>query len=93
MSGGSFDYLFVADSPQEAAQKSGALREMADALETEAPGHPVTKYTRELADRQSEEIPPDVREVWHAVEWRYSGDWGQDQLDKALEATKQMEMD
>lgn len=89
MSGGSFNYLFLADSAKETAEKYGSLVEMSDTLELWAPGHPVTRYTRNLVLRLSADIPASVKEVWHAVEWTQSSDWTQDQLDEVLAATKE----
>ena len=88
MSGGSFDYLCFSDSPADAARKGNNLQRMADELETCAPGHPVTLYTKRLSEISTEFLPEPVKEVWHAVEWTCSSDWGVDQLDEVLEATK-----
>lgn len=85
MSGGSFDYLFLADTPAEAARKGYSLRRMAEALEQEAPDHPVTHYTKRLVEIGNDDIPQPVKDVWHAMEWNRSADWGQDQLDEALD--------
>lgn len=88
MSGGSYNYLFVADTPEEAMGKSEDLKNMADRLTRDYPEHPVTRFTRRLAATSVERIPREVNDVWHAVEWRDSNDWGQDQLDKVMEQTK-----
>lgn len=80
MSGGSFNYLYRESLSDLLAGKSFSdLDEMATILERLAPGHPVTKWTvglRERAIAEPSGIPKAVADVWHAIEWEQSNDWG-----------------
>lgn len=89
MSGGSFDYLCYEDTEAEAVAHS-RLRDMAERLEGLAPHHPVTLYTRALAERTDVTVPAAVKAVWKAVEWKDSCDWGDDQLTEALSTSARL---
>lgn len=88
MSGGSFDYLFLSDTPAEALRRGHNLRNMVEELERIAPDHPVTAYSKRVLESDAKGIPSAVKDVWHAVEWYRSADWGFDQVAEVLEATK-----
>lgn len=74
MSGGSFDYLYAQDNPpvEDLRRMSGWLRE--HGFEDAA------AQTSNLASEASDEL----REVWHAVEWFTSSDWGYEPVLEAV---------
>jgi hypothetical protein len=95
MSGGSYNYLYGATSLDELLAKRHVLQEMADRLagldEAEFPG--ATAAARETAyllnllrvwDNHTEARTRLVSDVWHAVEWWDSSDYGPDQVREAL---------
>lgn len=92
MSGGSFNYLFLADTQSEALEKGYDLKEMAEELGRVAPDHPVTKYTQALAAQSRDWLPKEVKQVWHAVEWSRSCDWSEDQMQEVLDQTKESDL-
>lgn len=88
MSGGSFNYLGLAVDLEDAVEKPAELRLMAEQLEVIAPGHPVTRYTRHLADSVFERLPEAVTRVWMAMEWWRSGDWSENSVRAALKVSE-----
>ena len=82
MSGGSFDYLCHADElPPETLER---MAEELDALAAEGvPG------AAEAAEETRRYIAPEwespIRQVWRAVEWWRSGDWGRNKIRQALD--------
>lgn len=83
MSGGSFDYLCYVDA-EEIGRRLGAVEDMASALEDVCPE--AAAATREIAD-QVRGVQPKVdalKDLWHAVEWWHSGDYGRDQAEDAV---------
>lgn len=86
MSGGSFDYLCWST---DLASQKGTIEEMAKAIE--AYGHPAAAkaadHTRAVlaAFKAAEVIADQLRDVWHAVEWHHSSDWGEDGVLEALQ--------
>lgn len=81
MSGGSFDYLYLKDDLPKYA-----LEQMADELDAlAAEGVP---GAAEAAAETRRYIAPEhavpIRDVWHAVEWWRSSDWGKDDVLEAL---------
>jgi hypothetical protein len=88
VSGGSFDYLFLANSFEDAvANKREELHAMREVLEEIAPNHPVTRLTAAADDGGRVSLPDEVERVWHAVEWWKSGDWSFEQVQTHLDAT------
>lgn len=97
MSGGSFCYLCDAGSITDLAAKRTELEEMADWLANaggQFPGVDVSYALREtrrlltflaMTERMLHRLP-ELRQVWKAVEWYVSGDYGQDQVQEALAA-------
>jgi len=79
MSGGSFEYLCYWE-----IEAHGALLDMAMALADDSPERDETEdiwtAIQDLNDRILK-----MRDVWHAVEWEQSGDYGQDQVRSAIE--------
>lgn len=91
MSGGSFNYLCYADE-EELAQRIGDLESMAEALAEYPDGEAASKDTHELvaiiqtAMRRIEARRRRLSELWQAVEWHRSCDYGPDQVADALKA-------
>lgn len=89
MSGGSFNYLYACDS-EELAERLADLERMADALGEYPDGHAASVDTHELiaimrtAFRRVEARRRRLAEIWHAVEWHHSCDYGPDQVAEAL---------
>lgn len=104
MSGGSFNYLArqydVDGAAGVIAARQGDLLRMAHALESLCPeaaeetrvfvsGGTVGQRCRSLvdaADRHAQRLAP----LWHAVEWFYSSDYGQDRVDEAVAAYREL---
>lgn len=88
MSGGSYDYLCFADA-EDVLGRHRNLRAMADRLDKLCPE--AAAETRAIFDgpgslyAELEARLTRLTDLWQAVEWRDSGDRGQDQLDKAIE--------
>lgn len=90
MSGGSFNYLCWADSDEIMFDRYDDLLKMVDALLDCAPSSKAYIETLELKelirqirqelDKRLKRLSP----VWHAVEWRRSGDYADDDLEKAI---------
>ncbi|HUP99276.1 MAG TPA: hypothetical protein VM093_02335 [Aeromicrobium sp.] len=90
MSGGSYDYL-AEHSPGDLEARRGTIEAMRDRLnELEAQGvrgaaraARLTRYVLihlDLAEARAQELA----DVWHAVEWRDSCDWGDDTMREAF---------
>lgn len=89
MSGGSYNYLYAHTGGLEAQR--GDIRAMRDRLqELEEQGVPgaarAARETRMVLNhlKLAEEHAQALSEVWRAVEWRDSGDYGDDQVNEAL---------
>lgn len=78
MSGGSYDYLYLADF--DARNKDLVL--MGWALRSRGYDE-AAKATEALVGMGPSE---QLRALWKAVEWRVSGDWGEEQVAAALVA-------
>jgi hypothetical protein len=90
MSGGSYNYL--AEHPVgDLESRRGSIEAMRDRLaQLEADGVPgaaraarITRYVLihlDLAEARAQELA----DVWHAVEWRDSCDWGDDTMRQAF---------
>lgn len=83
MSGGSFNYLNYA-SPEDIGQRLGELDRMASALEEICPE--AAAATRDVADHVRGVQPKldALVDLWHAVEWWHSGDYGRGQAEAAV---------
>lgn len=80
MSGGSYNYLCHQDRID-----IYELERMADRLAELAPGSRADRDTRALWERlQGDETSNALRDVWHAVEWFDSCDYGEDQARAAI---------
>jgi hypothetical protein len=93
VSGGSYDYLFLADHLEELVGKRNHLEAMADLLEGVEWGGVAARHTRELVallDSTDAAIRDAVTnrlgDVWHAAEWWQSSDYGEDQAREAAAA-------
>lgn len=81
MSGGSFEYMCWQDwHPTE-----DQLVAMVDAIEQIAPYSEAARQTRGLLARLRQIDASGLRDVWRAVEWWKSGDWGEDQAVEEIE--------
>jgi hypothetical protein len=83
VSGGSFNYLCFIDA-EEIGQRLGQLDDMASALEGVCPE--AAAATREIAD-QVRGVQPKIdalKDLWHAVEWWHSSDWGRGQVETVV---------
>jgi hypothetical protein len=89
MSGGSFNYLCGASDYEDLMEKYWTLLGMADYLERGWPDHPATVRTREIATEigqlRERRLTQELLNVWKAVEWKVSGDWGADQVQEAFD--------
>lgn len=85
MSGGSFNYLCYVDA-EEIGQRLGALDDMASALEVVCPE--AAAATREIADHVRGVQPKidALKDLWHAVEWWHSSDWGRERVESVVAA-------
>lgn len=82
MSGGSFNYLCFADA-EEIGQRLHDLDEMATALDGICPE--AAAATREIVEHVRA-LQPQIdalKDVWHAIEWWHSSDWGRDRAEEA----------
>jgi hypothetical protein len=91
MSGGSYNYLFIADSLAELQQREPQLREMADRLAGLGYAQDAARETEELLvflrQWQTRALVRVARlaEVWQAVEWWDSHDSSEEAITFALE--------
>lgn len=91
MSGGAYNYLCFKD-PAEIAAAHEVFREMANRLAEICPDSSAARDTTAMAVRLEtlihdiNELGCRAREVWRAVEWRASGDYGDDQVREAVAA-------
>jgi hypothetical protein len=83
MSGGSYNYLCDAQA-DDVMSRVETLREMAERLDGVCPE--AAAKTREILAIYVEldQRVDGLREIWKAVEWRDSCDWGDDQLAEAV---------
>jgi hypothetical protein len=87
MSGGSYNYLCDAtllDREYDVRRMADRLQEMSHrhvAIAKAARKTQLLVYLMELV----QEAGDDLHNVWHAVEWRDSNDWGDDQMVEAIE--------
>lgn len=89
MSGGSFDYLCEVFDFFEMADKERQLKAMGERLAGVGAADAARETHEALliiraAEAQTEAIVGRLRDVWKAVEWVDSGDWGSDAIDEAL---------
>ena len=81
MSGGSYNYLYLQG---DNGVEPWVLTAMADRLDRLG--------EKEAAEITRSFLPPSddhpIRQLWHAVEWRDSNDWGDDQLQEAINKYK-----
>jgi hypothetical protein len=91
MSGGSYNYLYIyADDPRELVSRLGTLKEMSERLS----GLPYAKDAAIETERiiaMIERLETQVRvraealaDVWHAIEWWDSCDYGEDRVKEVL---------
>jgi hypothetical protein len=80
VSGGSHNYLYSADLSWNS--RNDDLEAMAARLE-ELGVPDAAEQTRALLAPELPQSSP-LRDLWHAVEWTDSGDWGDDQLAEAV---------
>ncbi|WP_330172964.1 hypothetical protein OG875_04795 [Streptomyces sp. NBC_01498] len=90
MSGGSYNYL-AEHLPGDLEARRGSIEAMRDRLAgleaDQVPGaakaHRLTRYVLihlDLAEMKA----PELADIWHAVEWRDSNDWGDDTMREAF---------
>lgn len=82
MSGGSYNYLCNAYA-DDIMSRVETMREMAGRLDDVCPK--AAGKTREILAiyRELDQRIDELRDIWKAVEWRDSCDWGEDQLAEA----------
>lgn len=85
MSGGSFNYLYLAADVGNLGDKRGDLRDMANALRDygDADAADATLAVIEKLDA-ADEAARQLQDVWHAFEYWQSSDRGPDSVVKAL---------
>lgn len=89
MSGGSFSYLCMKD-PQQLIESEEILQEMSDWLAREGYKE-AANGTQSLIEEirifinRIEAKAESLQDVWKAVEWYSSSDWGKDSVDEAVE--------
>lgn len=88
MSGGSFNYLYLAADLGQLGDRRGTIQEMANALtEYRHPGAAIAAAdTREVLAllAQADEVARRLADVWRAVEWHHSADSGTNRVHDAL---------
>lgn len=90
MSGGSYNYLCYALDLDDLISKRGDLREMADRLAGLGYAEDAAKETEELLVFLNQwSVRAEVRmkrlsDVWKAIEWWDSSDYGEDDVHEAL---------
>ena len=89
MSGGSFDYLCYKES-EDLLQSDHQLQSMADELARLGYAEDAARETQDLLltirtmrNRVQTSIDR-LSDVWRAIEWWRSGDWGEDQIKEVL---------
>ncbi|MFE4867721.1 hypothetical protein [Streptomyces sp. NPDC056682] len=80
MSGGSYDYLYW--QVPELGGHVGQLEAMAERLEALPYAAEAAAATRRILEAISDEK---LADVWRAVEWWDSGDYGEDQVREAID--------
>lgn len=89
MNGGSYDYLYTADIHELLTRMSDVMR-MTNRLFKFGYAEDAAKESENLmlilsVARQSIDVHfSNLRDVWKAVEWVDSNDWGEDQLKEVL---------
>ena len=88
MSGGSYNYLGAC--PPELAGREGDIRDMRDRLRGLGanPAAQLAYQRTELVLSMlitAKAVADGLQDVWHAIEWWDSGDWGEDGAMEALE--------
>lgn len=85
MSGGSFDYLFCKDAHRLVDAESDVQRMAVQLFEMGFKD--ASKKTRRILGliRSIERIQDEMADVWQAVEWFCSSDWGPDQVEEAID--------
>jgi hypothetical protein len=88
MSGGSFNYLQSYNCLENLEHLRGMQQELADLAYDHPQAQPAADATWSIiaAIDKALERARELDEVWHAVEWWKSGDWGQE--DALREAAK-----
>lgn len=90
MSGGSFNYLCYAVDMGMLGERRGSIEEMAEALDAydQPAAAKAAERTRAvlLALSAADELARQLTDVWHAVEWHHSCDWGEEDVIKVLQA-------
>lgn len=86
MSGGSFNYLCFAVDNMGLSGREGDIRRMAETLDSWSPA--AAQATRAVLDamERTDELARSLTDVWKAVEWKLSADWGMDQVEEVLKA-------
>lgn len=96
MSGGSYNYL-CNRMAEEILQIQSDIERMAEKLATLGYAKDAAKETSHLLARSRafevyvETAMERLREVWKAVEWWDSADWGEDSVKQALEEYREAE--
>lgn len=80
MSGGSFDYMYQQDEPRRSLVEQ-MLEELAKLADEKVPGA-LEAYDATSAYLRPTEDP--VRQVWRAIEWWRSADYGKEEVIEAL---------
>jgi len=86
MSGGSYDYLCFWDTGIGLTERRHQLQRMAERLEAlpyAAEAAVQTRRVMRLLDA-AEAVATSLHDVWHDVEWRDSGDYGEETMAKTL---------
>lgn len=85
MSGGSYDYLCYAIDVGDLAGRRGDMASMAERLERSGyfAAARATRNVGLLLDSAMEAANA-LTDVWHAVEWADSGDYGEDQVREVI---------
>lgn len=97
MSGGSFNYLFLAPGNHTLGSHRTELRELIERLDAlackEPQGSPLADalalvaYRSRVVERHlsmADTKATALEDVWHAVEWYVDADWGREQMAEVL---------
>jgi hypothetical protein len=99
MSGGSYNYLCHSWDLEDLLKQKASLSDMADRLSALGYAEDAAKETYTLLvllrqfETRAEVHAERLRDLWKAVEWWDSADWGEDSVRKALAAYRGDESD
>lgn len=94
MSGGSFNYICFKDDIEQLAANRSSIESMLEELERLG-YHSAALETSMILDhfKECERLVRNLEEIWQAVEWYISCDWGKSQVEKAYKKYQEAVLD